>query len=159
MPDLRDPRFAIERETLKVVLQHPVAIGRTTGQIGPDDFTHPVYRAVWQLVMAAGGPAAGDGDPGWGARIRDAATDPAVAAAVSALAVEPLPTAREADAAYVASHVFRLLELSVQRRIAEVKSRLQRADPTSPDFSALFADLARLEQERRTLRDRIVGAP
>ena len=159
LPDPRDPRFAIERETLKVVLQHPVAIGRSTAQITPEDFTHPTYRGVWQLVAAAGGPAAGDGDAGWAGRIREAATDPSVAAAVSALAVEPLPTAREADAEYVASHVFRLLELTALRRIADVRSKLQRTDPNSPDFAGLFAELASLEQGRRTLRDRIVGAP
>ena len=59
LPDLRDPRFGIERETLKLVLQHPIAIGRTTADIGANDFTHPTYRAVWVLVEAAGGPAAG----------------------------------------------------------------------------------------------------
>jgi|GEM_PF-6072594 len=112
-----------------------------------------------RLVVAAGGPSAGDGDPGWGGRIRDAATDPAVAGAVSALAVEPLPSAQPADAAYVASHVFRLLELSAQRRIADVKSRLQRADPTSPESVELLTELSRLEQGRRTLRDRIAGSP
>ncbi|MCL2542736.1 MAG: DNA primase [Nocardioidaceae bacterium] len=159
MPDLRDPRFAVERETLKVVLQHPIAIGRTTAQVTPADFTHPVYRAVWELVAAAGGPAAGNGDPGWGARIRDAAGDPVVAGAVSALAVEPLPTSREIDAAYVGEHVFRLLELTAQRRIADVSSRLRRTDPASPEATSLFAELASLEQGRRTLRDRIVGAP
>ena len=32
LPDLRDPRFAIERETLKLVLQHPAAVGRTAAR-------------------------------------------------------------------------------------------------------------------------------
>ena len=54
-----------------------------------NDFTHPTYRAVWELVAAAGGPAAGASDPGWGTRVRDAATDPAVSSAISALGVEP----------------------------------------------------------------------
>ena len=62
--------------------------------VGANDFTHPTYRAVWELVAAAGGPAAGAGDPGWAARLRDAATDPAVSSAISALGVEPLRTPR-----------------------------------------------------------------
>ena len=49
--------------------------------------------------------------------------------AVSALAVEPLITAKDPDAAFVAGHVYRLQELTALRRIAEVKSRLQRTNP------------------------------
>ena len=159
LPDLRDPRFGIERETLKIVLQHPIAIGRTTADIGANDFTPPTSRGVWALVEAAGGPAAGDGDPGWISKIREAATDPEVASAVSALAVEPIPTAKDPDASYVAHHVFRLLELTTLRRIAEVKSRLQRTNPVDQleDYNKMFGELAALEQHRRTLRDRIIG--
>ncbi len=160
LPDLRDPRFGIERETLKLVLQHPIAIGRTTADIGANDFTHPTYRAVWALVEAAGGPAAGDGDPAWASKIRDRATDPEVASAVSALAVEPIPATHEPDASYVAHHVFRLLELTTLRRIAEIKSRLQRTNPETDtaDYNKMFGELAALEQHRRTLRDRIIGS-
>jgi len=159
VPDLRDPRFSLERETLKLVIQHPMTIGRTTGEIGPNDFTHPTYRAVWELVEAAGGPGAGAGDTGWATRLRDSATDPAVSSAVSALGVEPLLTAKEPDASYVALHVFRLLELTTMRRIAELKSRLQRTNPVEhpTDYNRMFGELAALEQHRRTLRDRTVG--
>ena len=88
LPDLRDPRFAMERETLKLVVQHPMVIGRTTSDVGPEDFMHPTYRAVWELVAAAGGALAGASDQGWSARLRDAAqqrNDPALVSAVSAL--------------------------------------------------------------------------
>ncbi len=159
LPDLRDPRFAIERETLKLVLQHPMTIGRTTADIGTNDFTHPTYRGVWELVAAAGGMAAGADDPGWAGRLRGAADDAVVAGAVSELAVEALMTAREPDAAYVGHHVFRLLELTTLRRISEVKARLQRTNPVehAADYNRMFGELAALEQHRRTLRDRIVG--
>jgi DNA primase len=160
LPDLRDPRFSIERETLKLVIQHPMAIGRTTADIGVNDFTHPTYRSVWELVAAAGGTVAGADDPGWGNRLRDAATNAEVSSAISALAVEPLLTAKEPDAAYVGHHVFRLLELTALRRIQEVKSRLQRTNPVeqAAEYNKMFGELAALEQHRRTLRDRIVGA-
>ena len=160
VPDPREPRFAIERETLKLVIQHPMAIGRSTGDIGPNDFTHPTYRAVWDLVAAAGGPAAGSADAGWATNLRASATDPAVSSAVSELGVEPLLTAKEPDAAYVGLHVFRLLELTALRRIAELKSRLQRTNPVehAAEYNKMFGELAALEQHRRTLRDRIAGA-
>ena len=160
LPDLRDPRFSLERETLKLVIQHPMAIGRTTADIGVNDFTHPTYRAVWELVAAAGGTVAGADDPMWATRLRDAAGEPEVSSAVSALGVEPLLTAKEPDAAYVGHHVFRLLELTALRRIQEVKSRLQRTNPVeqAAEYNKMFGELAALEQHRRTLRDRIVGA-
>lgn len=159
MPDLRDPRFAIERETLKLVVQHPMAIGRTTADIGENDFTHPTYRGVWAAVSAAGGPSAAAGDPSWGSRVRDAAADPAVSSAISALGVEPLKTAKEPDAPYVLLHVVRLMELTVARRIAEVKSRLQRTNPVEhpAEYNRMFGELAALEQHRRQLRDRMAG--
>ncbi|MEO9326065.1 DNA primase [Nocardioides sp. C4-1] len=157
VPDLRDPRFSVERETLKLVLQHPIAIGRTTADIGTNDFTHPTYRAVWELVAAAGGTVAGADDPGWVARLREAATDPAVSSVISALAVEPLM--REPDAAYVRLYVFKLLELTTSRRIAEVKSRLQRTNPVehASEYNRMFGELAALEQHRRLLRDRMTS--
>ncbi|MEQ6902613.1 DNA primase, partial [Nocardioides sp. YIM 152588] len=159
LPDPRDPRFAIERETLKLVLQHPMAIGRTTAEISGGDFSHPTYAAVWGAVAAAGGPAAGSGDPAWAATLRDGAGDVRLASAITELAVEPIRAAKEPDAGYVAGHVFRLLEMSTQRKIADVKSKLQRTDPTdAAQYGQLFADLAALEQHRRLLRDRIAGS-
>ncbi|WP_134741975.1 DNA primase [Nocardioides sp. 503] len=157
VPDLRDPRFSIERETLKLVIQHPMAIGRSTADIGPNDFTHPTYRGVWELVEAAGGLAAGSSDPGWSTKLRDSAQDPAVSSAISALGVEPLM--REPDAVYVGSYVFKLLELTAQRRIAAVKSRLQRTNPVEhpAEYNKMFGELAALEQHRRHLRDRMAG--
>ena len=97
LPDLRDPRFALERETLKLVVQHPAAVGRSATDVDGNDFTHPTYRAVWELVVAQGGPIAGAGDDGWASRLRDTAPDPAVSSAISALGVEPLLTAKEPD--------------------------------------------------------------
>ncbi len=158
-PSLHDPRFAIERETLKLALQHPMVIGRTTAEVGPEDFTHPAYRAVWRLIEAAGGTAAGVNDGTWAGRVRNGASDPALASVVSALAVEPIRTAAEPDAAYVTHHVVRLLELTAMRRIADLKSKLQRTNPVEqPDaYNRMFGELAALEQHRRTLRDRLVA--
>ena len=68
LPDPREPRFAIERETLKLVLQHPAAVGRMAADVGANDFTHPTYRSVWELVEKNGGPTAADA--GWASRIR-----------------------------------------------------------------------------------------
>jgi DNA primase len=160
LPSLRDPRYAIERETLKVVLQHPMVIGRTTADVGPEDFMHPTYRAVWEAIVAGGGPATGAGDASWSGRLRDAATDPAVASAISELSVEPLPTATAPSVDYVLQYVVRLLELTALRRIERVKSKIQRTNPLehADAYNRMFGELAALEEHRRKLRDRIVGA-
>ena len=157
LPHLRDPRFNLERETLKLIIQQPMSIGRTTTEIGADDFTHPTYGAVWELVEASGGTVAGVDDRGWVAGLRGRATDPVVAAAVAELGVEPLK--QEPTAAYVAQHVVGLLELTALRRIAEIKSRLQRTNPVehAAEYNRMFGELAALEEHRRKLRDRIVG--
>jgi DNA primase len=157
LPDLRDPRFALERETLKLVVQEPAAVGRTARDVGANDFTHPTYRAVWELVEQAGGLARAES--GWAARLRDLTTDPAVSAAVSALAVEPLLSRKGADDAFVAANVYRLQELTAQRRIAALKSRLQRTNPVeqATDYNKMFGELVALEQHRRQLRDLAVG--
>jgi DNA primase len=158
LPDLRDPRFALEREALKLVVQEPVAVASVSKDVGENDFTHPTYRAVWTLVERAGGIVAAG--PDWAGRLRDLASDQAVAAALSALAVEPVPSTKGADEAFVANTVYRLQELTAQRRIAEVKSRLQRTNPVeqTTEYNRMFGELTALEQHRRQLRDLALGS-
>ena len=160
MPDLRDPRFALERETLKLVIQYPMAIGRTTAEVGANDFTHPTYRAVWELIAAAGGPVAGSGDAGWATRLRDSATETGDLLGHPRAGGRAAADREEPDASYVGLHVFRLLGLTALRRIAELKSRLQRTNPVEhpAEYNRMFGELAALEQHRRTLRERTVSA-
>ena len=160
VPDLRDPRFSLERETLKLVIQRPEILGTLADDLGGNDFTHPTYRGVWDVVTSRGGPAGGVGHPEWAGELREQAEEAAVAAAISALGVEPLLTSREPDSAYVAAHVYRLQELTTLRRIATVKSRLQRTNPVEQavDYHRMFGELVALEQHRRQLRELAVGA-
>ena len=158
LPDLREPRFSLERDTLKLVVQHPTEVGRMTRDVDGGDFTHPTYRAVWEVVVACGGPSAAPSTEVWAGKLRDSAGDPAVANALSALAVEPLRT-RKVDDAYVAQHVFGLQALTVMRRITEVKSRLQRTNPVeqTTDYNRMFGELTALEAAHRALREKAIG--
>ena len=160
LPNLRDPRFSIERETLKLVIQHPSAVGRSAADVGPNDFTHPTYRAVWEAVAANGGPAAGATDPGWASRVRSATADPATSSAISELGVEPVRTSGDPAASYVDAHLYRLRELTALRRIADLKSRLQRTNPVehAAAYNKMFGELVALEQHRRSLREMATGA-
>ncbi len=162
LPDLRSPRFEIERETLKLVLQFPGSIGAGIKDVGVNDFTHPTYRTVWEVIQKLGGHVQGAADPSWAARLRDAAPDAASASAIAALAVERLPIRKsEPDTAYVARYVYRLQELTVMRHIAPLKSRLQRTNPvTDPvEYNRMFGELAALERHRHNLRELAMGTP
>ena len=158
LPSLRDPRFSLERETLKLVVQHPEAVGRMAKDVGGDDFTHPTYRGVWDAVTACGGPASAPSGEVWVTKLRDSITDPLVASALSALAVERVK--REPNIAYVAEHVFKLQEVTALRRITELKSRLQRTNPVehAGEYNRMFGELVALEQHRRTLREKAIGS-
>ena len=160
VPSLRDPRFSTERETLKIVIQHPASVGRVIEGVGPHDFSHPTYRGVWEAIAAAGGPAAGAQDNGWSTRVRSSVADPAVSSAISELGVEPVLTPDAPTPTYVAMHVYRLQELTTMRRIAELKSRLQRTNPVehAAPYNKMFGELVALEQHRRALRDQQVKA-
>ncbi len=86
--------------------------------------------------------------------------DPLVSSAISELGVEPVRSAGDPTESYVNAHVYRLLELSVLRRVTELKSRLQRTNPVdqAEEYRQMFGELVALEHHRRDLRDKAVGA-
>ncbi len=152
LPDPRDPRLFLERETLKIVIQHPEVVGRSTKDVDPSDFTHGAYRALWTAIEASGGPAAAEAH--WSAALRDAQTDQRLQSLISALTVEPIR--RKPDSAYVQLHADRLRELTAKRRIADLKSRLQRTSPVehATEYNRMFGELVALEAHARALRER-----
>jgi DNA primase len=157
LPDARDPRLSLERETLKLVVQHPGVIAASLGEVDQDDFTHPAYRAVWGVVAAAGGVAAADAQ--WAARLQGSTSDERLQGLLAALAVEAVHTSKEPTPAYAAQHVHRLRELTALRRIADLKSRLQRTNPVDEavEYNKMFGELVALEQHRRDLRERALA--
>ncbi len=161
LPSLSDPRFLIERELLKLVIQHPAGVGRTTAHVTAADFTHPTFQGVWEAVTTAGGPPSGADDAGWANRVRESATDPAVNAAITELGVEPVRGTSDPNPTFAVAYVYRLQELTTSRRIADVKARLQRTNPVDHalDYNRMFGELVMLEQHRRKLREGAVGQP
>ena len=153
LPDPRDPRYTLEREALKLVVQHPDVIGPVLEDVSAEDFTHPAYRAVWAVVTLAGGVAAADEQ--WTSRLQANTADQRVQSLLSALSVEAMPTTKEPTAEYAAVYVHRLRELTAQRRIADLKARLQRTNPVEEvtEYNRMFGELVALEQHRRNLRE------
>ena len=155
-PNPHHPHFALERETLRLALQHPAVVGSAADELDTDDFTHPGHASVWRALAGLGGPSAAG--PDWAHQVR-AAADPLTSAEIAALAVEPLKRRGVPTEQYAAQHVLGLQELTVVRRITDVKSRLQRTNPVTQqsDYNRMFGELVALEQARRQLREQVVG--
>ena len=157
MPDPRDPRLTLERETFKLVVQRPELTAGAIGDVDAGDFLHPAHQALWQVVVGLGGPQAAG--PHWSSDLASATDDPTLRALLSSLAVEPVVGVKEPDAGYAAMHVYRLQELTAQRRIADLKSKLQRTNPVehADEYNRMFGQLVALEKHRRSLRELAVG--
>jgi DNA primase len=118
---------------------------------------------VRELIDGCGGARGAAGAQEWVARLRDAAPNDQIRGFVTRLAVEALQVGRadgEPDTRYADAVLARVEELAVSRRIAEVKSRLQRLNPVDarPDYNRTFGDLVALEQRRKALVEKAAGA-
>ena len=161
--DLADPVIQVEREALKLAVQRPALCGPAFDVLGPAAFTAPPHAAVRELIDACGGARGAARAQEWVARLRDAAPDDQVRGFVTQLAVEALRVPRadgEPDSRYADAVLARVEELAVSRRIAEVKSRLQRLNPVEAraDYNRTFGDLVALEQRRKALVEKAAGA-
>lgn len=154
-PDARDPRQMVQREVLKLALQYPPLVARVFDSYGADEFTLAPYAAVREAMTAAGGLNGPSARTGWIPAVREAAADDAVRALVTELAVESVRTPAAPDELYAGECLVRLRTFSADRRIADVKSRLQRLDPVSgpEEYAATFQELFDLEKYRRSLID------
>lgn len=155
IPDPRERRFSIERDVLKLALQHPAATAKAWRELEAADFTHPWYQAVFDLVQAAGGELS----TATAERLSSTASDQ-VRRTVSALIVEPLHISGPPDEHVASAFVVRLRELTALRKIQLVKARLQRMNPVTQaaDYNRLFGELVALEAHRRTLREQAIGS-
>lgn len=156
-PSLGEARFNDEREALKAIVQHPEIAVRHVGEISADDFTHPRAKAIWQEVSTRGLPQRQDAS--WLPGVADALDEP-TRRILMICASDPLRSREATAERVVASLIARLQEVTLLRRIADVKSRLQRADPAADadGYRDLFQQLVSLEEQRRALRDRALGA-
>ena len=160
--DGENPAVQVERELLKLAVQRPSLCGPEFDGLDDAAFTAPAHAAVRELIAACGGVTAAQGGDGgaWVARLREAAPGEAAQAFVTRLAVEPLRLDGEPDARYAGAVLARVGELAVSRQIAAMKSKLQRLNPVEAQagYNRIFGDLVALEQRRKVLWERAVGA-
>ncbi len=154
VPDPGERRFSIERDVLKLALQHPAVTAPEWDELDAEDFTHPYYREIFEAIASLGGVAQAGPEPLTGKVTSEGATG-----LVSALAVEPLHVTGDPDARVVSAYVVRLRELTALRRISQVKSKLQRMNPVTQtaEYNRLFGELVALESHRRSLREQAIG--
>ncbi|MBM7797755.1 DNA primase [Microlunatus panaciterrae] len=160
LPDPRDRSLSVERETAKLLVQHPGLFGDGWDGISEADFTHPAYAAVFGRVAKAGalvGTATG-GD--WVQQLQGIDPDPQVSSLVVELAVEPVYLQGQVTTRYVVAYSAKLQLLSAMRRIAELKSKLQRTNPVEEPtrYNQMFSELVVLESTRSKLQTRSLGA-
>ncbi|MFD0775224.1 DNA primase, partial [Streptomonospora algeriensis] len=153
--DLRDPSLQRERQALKIAVQYP-GLASEFDELGAESFTVPQHRAVYELISAQGGArSAGDANQ-WAAGLCDAAPDEDQRTFVTRLAVEPIEVYGELDEHYAREILGTIKIHSINRRVANLKSRLGRLDPSAdPDeYQRVFAELMSVEQQRRVMRER-----
>jgi DNA primase len=159
-PAPNDPRALVEREALKLALQVPTLAGPMFDAVDETVYAHPLHVVIRQAIAEAGGAASTNGGAGWIEAVRECCPDLAGGALVSELAVEPLKIDGTADPHYVHIQLSHLQLFAVNRRVADVKSRLQRVNPVdkADEYHRLFGELLSLEQHARALREQTSGS-
>ena len=157
--DPHDPVINLERQALKLAIQRPALLGPAFDGFAADVFTAMAHQAVRELIADCGGVGAAGPGRDWVDRLLDAAPHDNARMFLTRLAVEPVEApgaAAEPDDRYADYVLSRLEELAVSRRIALVKSRLQRMNPVTeqPEYAQTFGDLVALEQRRKLLLER-----
>lgn len=152
--------LTVEREALKGALQCPAVAGPMFDATEPAMFLDPAHRGLREAISRAGGTSTATSVPAWVAAVSEAAADDSVRSLVTSLAVQPLQYEGDTEHRYVSSVVVSVHERDVTRRVAEVKSRLQRTNPESETeaYNRLFNELIVLEQRKRELRTQLDGA-
>ncbi len=152
LPDPRDRRLAVERGTLKLLIQQPQCFDADWNGISADDFTHPAYRRAFEIATGIDRAT-----PDWLQAILGTVTEPVGQQLFISLSVEGL--LRRPSAHYAREYSARLRLLTLERTIANHKSKLQRTNPLEHqvEYNKMFAQLLELESRRRVLQAEAVG--
>ncbi|GGK62781.1 DNA primase [Sphaerisporangium melleum] len=159
--DPADPVIRIEIEALKLAVQRPALMGPEFDALGAQAFTVPEHVALYELITAAGGTVAGGpGGREWVDMLLAATEDDALRALATRFAVDPVAADLAVEERYGQAVLARLAEIAVTRALTQVKAKMERLNPIEQqqEYNRLFGELVALEQQRRVLRERAVGA-
>lgn len=143
-PNPNEPTLMLEREVLKAKLQMP-SLFLDWKSVEDDAFTHPAYRELRRIIDSFGVDAV----------LLEKISDERMRRLFTELSVEPVRTDGAVSEKYVSSIVARLREVLISRKIADLKSSLQRLNPVENEaqYNAAFADLVALETQKRGLHE------
>lgn len=144
-PNPLDGALVNEREMLKCVLQVG-AHDKVMPHVSVDAFTHPAYRAAYQLIQGHAEASTAE----FFDAVRASSTGSPVEGVIAELVVEPLRSSAADLAAYQEDVMRRLLVADVERRITNFKAQLAQA--TGDKQAEILATIMTLEKYRRTLR-------
>ncbi|WUH96649.1 DNA primase [Spirillospora sp. NBC_00431] len=158
--DPSDPEVQRERELLKLAVQRPAVLGPAFDEVPPEAFLAPPHAAVRVVIAEAGGVTAAGNAAEWVAQLLERAPNDQVRDLITKLGVEPARAAQDSGDRYAVELLARIQERQLTLMIANAKSKLGRLNPVeAPDeYRRLFGDLVALEQQRRVLRERGLGA-
>lgn len=172
-----DSVFICEQQFMGVLIQTPLAVGRDVfAQLSESNFTVPVFRSLFQAVLAAGGlPVEGTPQGLWMHDLSKAA-GPVLEPVVNELAVMQLPLSNggadgsadgvnagsplhrptDAERQYAAELSVRLLDLGYMRDIARARRRMSQMPEGEQKFG-LLGEITRLEASRKNLQAEVYG--
>ena len=148
--NLRDPILMMEREVLKIKLQFP-EMAKDWEILEKNAFTYWAYHQLRTQI---------DQMPELNIqKLLESSESEDIRALITELTVEPIRTDREISERYIAAIFARLREVALSRSIAEIKSTLQRLNPTENEaqYNEVFAALVSMEAERRVQKDAALG--
>ena len=142
---------SMERECLKLTFQFSDLVKTWFAQLTPDCFSHPKYREIFESISNA------EINEISANIAHDATEDDDQRALIAALSVEEFKA--DVDPQYIDSVFARVLEINAGRTIADLKSQLQRLDPTeqNTEHDRMFQELLSIEEFRRALREKSLG--
>ena len=148
-PNPTEPTLMLEREVLKAKLQLP-GLMTEWKTIEEEAFTHPAYRELRRIIDSFG----------TGLIQLENVTDERMRQLFTELSVEPVRTDGAVSEKYVSSIVARIREVLVSRKIADLKSSLQRLNPVENEaqYNEAFAQLVALETQKRGLHELSIGS-
>ncbi|MCL2735305.1 MAG: DNA primase [Propionibacteriaceae bacterium] len=153
LPSPGDRALIAERDTLKLILQAPILFDTDPPWYGLEerDFTHGAYRALYRTIVALGvdhlTPTA----------VIDKLTHADLKDLTLQLAVEPPMT--EVSPRHAGEYAAKLKLLTLDRDLNEVKSTMQRTNPTTnvEAYQAMFQHMIDLEVRRKELLHVSIG--
>jgi DNA primase len=148
--NLRDPVLMMEREVLKIKLQYP-EMAIDWALLEKNAFSYWAYHQLRTQIDSASELNI--------QKLLEGSESEDIRALITELTVEPIRTDREISERYIAAIFARLREVALSRSIAEIKSTLQRLNPTENEaqYNETFSALVAMEAERRVQKDAALG--